>query len=278
MPKKAASLDVEVRNNIAIAWLDRPKTYNALDEGMVQDLLAFLEEVSAEQSLRALIIGGRGEAFCAGMDVDWMRRMGQQGGRANDQSALAIARLYYALHTCPIPTVARVHGHCFAGGVGLAAACDIAMASTDVEFGCTEAKRGLVPAGIAPYVMRAMGRRNAQRYLLSGERFDASEAYRLGLVQEICPPDELDARINMLLGHLVAGAPNALRVTKQLLQTLRGAAIDEALVKQSAQRLAQMRTTDEAQEGMSAFLEKRDPAWIATKSAKPAAKKRAQKR
>lgn len=271
--KQETALSVEVRNNIAIAWLDRQAAYNALDEALVRDLLAFLDEVAAEPGLRAVILGGRGPAFCAGVDMTWMKRMGASGGRANEQSAQLIAQLYHALYTCPVPTLARVHGHCFAGGVGLVAACDIAIASTDAEFGCAETKRGLVPAGIGPYVMQAMGPRLAQRYLLTGERFDAAEAYRAGLVQEICPPEELDGTINMLLGHVVASAPGATRATKQLLRDLRGVRIDDALVGVSAQRLAQMRTTDEAQEGMSAFLEKRDPAWVDTEPKKMPAKK-----
>src|SRR5690606_29647102 len=187
-------------------------------------------EVDAEQSLRALIIGGRGEAFCAGADVEWMRRMGQANARTNEQSALAVTQLYHALHICPVPTIARIHGPCYAGGVGLVAACDIALASSDAEFGCTETKRGLVPAGSGPYVMRAMGARHAQRYLLTGERFDAAGAYRIGLVQEICPPDELDGAINVLLGHLIAGGPQATRATKLLLRELAGTPIDESLV------------------------------------------------
>lgn len=280
------SISVETRHDIALVWLDRQAAYNALDESMVADLLDLLEEVAATPSLRALVIGGRGAAFCAGMDLQWMRRAGKSGGRANEQSALAIARLYQALATCPVPTIARVHGHCFAGGVGLVAACDIAVASTDAVFGCAEAKRGLAPAGIGAYVQRAMGPRAAQRYLLTGEHFDASEAYRTGLVQELCPPEELDATINMLLGHVVAGAPGAVRATKQLLRELQGVTIDDALVQRSAERLAQMRTTDEAQEGMSAFLEKRDPAWVLaqakaakkTAARKPAAKKPVKKK
>jgi len=267
------SISVETRHDIAIVWLDRQSAHNALDEGMVADLLALLEEVTETPSLRALVIGGRGPAFCAGMDLNWMLRTGKRGGRANQQGALAIAQLYHALATCPVPTVARVHGHCFAGGVGLVAACDIAVASTDAAFGCAEAKRGLVPAGIGPYVRRAMGPRIAQRYLLTGEHFDAAEAYRTGLVQEICPPEELDGTINMLLGHVVAGAPGAVRATKQLLRELEGVSIDEALVQRSAERLAQVRATDEALEGMTAFLEKRDPAWVTAVEGKSAAKK-----
>ncbi|MBX6392447.1 MAG: enoyl-CoA hydratase/isomerase family protein, partial [Burkholderiales bacterium] len=238
------AISVEVRNNIAIVWLDRQSAYNALDEGMVDDLTTALQEIAEEPSLRAMILGGRGEAFCAGMDLKWMRRMGKASASANEKAALAVARLYHTLYNLPLPTIARVHGHCFAGGVGLVAACDIAVASMNADFGCTETKHGLVPAGIAPYFMRAVGPRLAQRYLLSGERFDAAEAYRIGLVQELCPPEELDGTINMLLGHVVATAPGAVRETKRLLHALRGVPIDESLVEQSAKRLAQMRTTE----------------------------------
>ena len=256
------SIDVEVRNGVAIVWLNRAAVYNALDERMTADLLQVLEEVESDRGLRALILAGRGEAFCAGGDVEWMQRMGQASAAVNEKNALAITRLYHALHACSIPTIARVHGQCFGGGVGFVAACDIAVASTDAEFACAEVKRGLVPAGISPYVLRAIGARNAQRYLLSGERFDAAEAYRMGLVHEICPPEELDAVVNALLGHLITSSPAAQRTTKALLRELSGVPIDEALVRQSAKRMAKMRASAEAQEGMSAFLEKRDPAWI----------------
>jgi methylglutaconyl-CoA hydratase len=271
--KNTNSIDVEVRNGVAIVWLNRPTVYNALNERMTTDLLQVLEEVEGDRSLRALILAGRGEAFCAGGDVEWMQRMGQASASVNEKNALAITRLFHALHTCSIPTIARIHGHCFAGGVGFAAACDIVVASTNAEFGCAEVKRGLVPAGISPYVLRAIGARNAQRYLLTGERFDAAEAYRMGLVHEICPPDLLDNVVNALLGHLVAGSPAAQRTTKALLQELSGVPIDEALVQQSAKRMAKMRASAEAQEGMSAFLEKRDPAWIGSARKKAGTKK-----
>lgn len=256
------AIEVEVRNHIAVVWLNRPARHNAFDATMISDLRELLSEVESEAALRALVLGGRGDAFCAGGDVAWMQRMGQAGPDENLASAAAITELFYALYTCSKPTVARIHGGCFGGGVGLAAACDIAVASTDAEFGCAEVKRGLIPAGIGPYVLRAMGPRAAQRYLLTGERFDAAEAYRLGLVHEICPPAELDGTINALLGHVVAGGPAAQQHTKALLRALSTAALDEALVRQSAQRLAEIRASAEAQEGLGAFLEQRDPAWI----------------
>ncbi|HEY9396913.1 MAG TPA: enoyl-CoA hydratase-related protein [Burkholderiales bacterium] len=271
--KNTNSIDVEVRNGVAIVWLNRPAVYNALDERMTADLLQVLEEVESDRSLRALILAGRGEAFSAGGDIEWMQRMGQASASVNEKNALAITRLFHALHTCSVPTIARVHGQCFGGGVGFVAACDIVVASTDAEFACAEVKRGLVPAGISPYVSRAIGARNAQRYLLSGERFDAAEAYRMGLVHEICQPDLIDNVVNALLGHLIAGSPAAQRTTKALLRGLNGAPIDEALIRQSAKEMAKMRASAEAQEGMSAFLEKRDPAWIDGARGKTARKK-----
>lgn len=272
MAKTSKSIELELRNGIALLWLNRPRALNALDAGMVEEFIAALGTVEAAKDVRALVLAGRGEAFCSGGDVEWMQRMGKASAKANEQSATAIAQAYYALYRCAVPTIARVHGDCFAGGVGLAAACDIAIATMDADFGCAEVKNGLVPAVIGPYVTNAIGRRHAGRYLLTGEQFDAAEAYRIGLVHEICPAAELDGNINILLGHLVTGGPQAHRTTKALLHELEGERLDEGAVARAARRLAAVRATEEAQEGMTAFLEKREPAWRAPAEAKKPAR------
>ncbi len=272
------TIELELRNGIALLWLNRPRALNALDATMVEEFTAAIGTVEATKDVRALVLAGRGEAFCSGGDVEWMQRMGKAGAKENERSAAAIAQAYHALYCCAVPTIARVHGDCFAGGVGLAAACDIAIATMNADFGCAEVKNGLVPAVIGPYVTSAIGRRHAGRYLLTGEQFDAAEAYRIGLVHEICSATELDANINILLGHLVTGGPQAHRTTKTLLREIGGEALDEGAVGRAAARLAAARATEEAQEGMMAFLEKREPAWRAPAERKqPARRARAKK-
>lgn len=256
------TIELEMRNGIALLWLNRPRALNALDATMVDEFIAAIDTVEAADDVRALVLAGRGDTFCSGGDIEWMQRMGKAGGKENERSAAAIAQAYHALYRCAVPTIARVHGDCFAGGVGLAAACDIAIASMNADFGCAEVKNGLVPAVIGPYVVNAIGR-HAGRYLLTGEQFDAAEAYRIGLVHEICAPAELDGNINILLGHLVVGGPQAHRTTKALLREIDGERLDEGAVARAARRLAAARATGEAQEGMTAFLQKREPAWRA---------------
>src|SRR5262247_2842347 len=194
---------------IALVWLNRPDVRNAFNETMIAELTAAFRALDADAAVRAIILAGEGKAFCAGADLNWMKKMAGYSFEQNYDDALGLAKMLHTIHTVKKPTLARVHGPAFAGGMGLVAACDIAVAGQSAEFCLSEVKLGLVPATISPYVIAAMGERMAHRYMLTAEPFDAAEAYRIGFVQDIVPPQELDEKINALLGHIVGGAPGA---------------------------------------------------------------------
>jgi methylglutaconyl-CoA hydratase len=256
------TLEIESRNGIGIVWMNRPDVRNAMNEVMIGELAHAFAALDAEAGIRAVVLAGRGSAFCAGGDLNWMKKTGTYSFEQNFADAARLAEMLARLAHMRKPTIARVHGPAFAGGMGLVAACDIAVAVHGVQFCLSEVKIGLTPATISPYVIAAMGERLAHRYFLTAERFDASEAYRIGFVQEICPEEELDATINGLLGHLVAGGPAALAATKDLIRAVAHRPVSDDLMKDTATRIAAIRATAEGQEGIRSFLEKRKPAWV----------------
>jgi methylglutaconyl-CoA hydratase len=277
---KHKSIEVQRGQGVAVLWLARPELRNAFDENMIAEVTAALEDLDGDATIRAVVLAGQGKAFCAGADLDWMKRMKGMSREENFEDALRFAKMLNRLYTMNKPTVARVHGAAYAGGIGLLAACDIAVASNDAEFCLSEVKLGLAPATISPYVVAAMGERAARRYCVTAERFTAAEAYRIGLVQEIALPDELDATVNAVLGELVQGAPAAQAQAKEMLRAVAGAAIDEKLIAQTAERIAALRVSEEGQEGMAAFFEKRRPAWVrdfGAQGRRPAANRRGKK-
>jgi methylglutaconyl-CoA hydratase len=247
---------------VALVWLNRPDVRNAFNETMIAELTDAFGAVDGDSEMRAMILAGRGPAFCAGADLNWMKKMSGYTFEQNHADALELARMLNTLHTMRKPTVARVHGAAFAGGMGLVAACDIAVAAHGAEFCLSEVRLGLVPATISPYVIAAMGRRAAYRYMLSAERFPAAEAYRIGFVQEICLDEELDGTVNALLGQLVSGGPASQAATKDLIRAVADRPIDEDLIGDTATRIATARASDEGKEGIRSFLEKRKPAWV----------------
>ncbi len=268
------TLIVEIKHGIGIVWMNRPKLRNALDETMITEMTAAMRALDDDPSVRAVILAGAGGSFCVGADLNWMQRMADGSIARNRADALAFATLLHAIDTLKKPTIARVHGQTLAGGIGLVAACDMAVAAYDAEFCLSEVRLGLIPATIASYVVRAMGERIARRYFLSAEPFTAAEAYRIGLVSDIAPLDELDARINELLGHLIQGGPKAQVLAKEWIRAVAGAPITLALVKESAERLAAARASEEGREGIRSFLAKRRPAWLG-RTKKTAVKKKA---
>lgn len=257
------SLLVEIKQGIGIVWMNRPKLNNFLDETMIAEMTVAMHALEDDPSVRAVVLASTGKSFCTGADLSWMQRMADGAPAQNRADALAFATLLHAIDTLKKPTIARVHGPAFAGGIGLVAACDMAVVAYDAEFCLSEVRLGLIPATIAPYVVRAMGEHMARRYFLSAEPFTAAEAYRIGLVSDIAPLDELDARINELLGHLIQGGPEAQVLAKEWIRTVAGAPITPALLQESAERLATARASAEGREGIHAFLEKRRPAWLA---------------
>jgi methylglutaconyl-CoA hydratase len=248
---------------VAIVWLARPEVRNAFNETTIAELTEAFRALGADPDVRAIVLAAEGPAFCAGADLEWMRRMAQYSRDENRADALKLATMLRTIHECPKPVVARIHGPAFAGGVGLVAACDIAVASLNAEFCLTETKLGLIPATIAPYVMRAMGPNQARRYFLTAEKFDAGEAYRIGLVHNIAPPEALDGAINELLGTLMQTSAEAVTEAKRLVRDLAFRPIDDAVVADTAERIAAIRQSADGREGIASFLEKRKPRWVA---------------
>ena len=257
-------LTVEKKDGVARVMLNRPELRNAFNEEVIRQLSAVFEDISVDPTVRVMILGGYGPAFCAGADLNWMKRMSGYGHAENLADAKALATMLAQLDRLPKPTIARVHGPGFAGGTGLVAACDIAVGTSEAKFCLSEAKLGLSPATISPYVMRAMGERTARRYFLTAEVFDAQEALRIGMLSLLT--DKLDETIEELLKHLLAGGPQAHGAIKDLIREVARRPVDDALSAETAKRIADIRASAEGKEGIAAFLEKRKPAWSSPKS------------
>jgi methylglutaconyl-CoA hydratase len=249
-----AGLEVEREGGVARLWLARPERRNALDEALMEALTDALGRLATDDSVRLVVLGGRGKAFCAGADLGWMRRAAGYDRDQNIADAGRFARLLQALDASPKPTLARVHGACFAGAIGLVAACDLAVAADDSRFCFTETKLGIVPAMISPYVLRAAGYRQGLRYMTTAETFDAATALRIGLLHESVAPDRLDDTLTRLTDALEACGPRALAETKRLLRGIAGRPIDEAVVRRTAECIADARASDEARTRLGAVL------------------------
>ncbi len=262
---KYETLLVEITHRIGIVWMNRPKSHNMLDETMISELSEAMRVMNDDPEVRAVVLAGTGKSFCAGGDPKWMQRAAGYPFKKNLADAMNFATLLQTIDNVKKPTIARVHGPVLAGGVGLVAACDMAVAAYDAEFRLSEVRLGLIPSTIGPYIVRAMGERAARRYLLSAELFTAAEAYRIGLVSDIAPLDELDARINELLGQLIQGGPVAQALSKEWIRAVAVASITPDLIKDSATRLAAARASEEGREGIGSFIEKRKPAWLGEK-------------
>jgi methylglutaconyl-CoA hydratase len=256
-----ATLQITRDGAVARVFLDRPDVRNAFNDGVIAELTAAFAGFAADASLRAVVLGGHGKAFCAGADLSWMRAMADYTWEQNRADAQALADMLHAIWSCPVPVVGRVHGDCYAGGVGLAAVCDILVAAEGVNFCLSEARLGLMPATIGPYVVKALGEQASRRYFATAERFDAARAHALGFVHEVVPAEALDAKVDELVAALVANGPAAVRACKKLVQDIAGKPIDEALRGETARRIADIRASAEGKEGVQAFLAKREPAW-----------------
>ncbi|HKU47748.1 MAG TPA: enoyl-CoA hydratase/isomerase family protein [Burkholderiales bacterium] len=254
-------LTVEKTGGVARVTLNRPELRNAFDDALIASLRKAFQDIEKDPAVRVMVLAGNGPAFCAGADLNWMKRMAGYSYEQNLADAKALAEMLAALDRLPKPTIARVHGPVFAGGTGLVGACDIAVGTPEAKMCLSEAKLGLSPATISPYVVRAMGERNARRYFLTAEVFSAEEAFRIGMLSLLVPQDELDAAVEGLVQHLLAGGPEAHGKIKALIRSVAGRRPDEALVAETAQRIAEIRGSPEGKEGIAAFLEKRKPNW-----------------
>jgi methylglutaconyl-CoA hydratase len=252
------------QRGIATVTLNNPDKHNAFDDVIINQLNELFLKLAGQGNVRVVILAAKGKSFSAGADLNWMKRMATYSREENLIDAKALATVLHNLNTLPKPTIARVQGAAFGGGVGLLSCCDIAIASDKSSFSLSEVKLGMVPATISPYVVDAIGPRCARRYFMTAERFDAATAEKIGLVSEVVTDKELDGRIDDITGMLLANGPTAVATAKQLLSDIAYQPIDAALIQKTSQLIAGIRCSKEGQEGLSAFLEKRSPSWIAT--------------
>lgn len=257
--------------------LNRPEVHNAFDPEMVAQLTAALKDADADPSVRAVVLTGAGQSFCAGADIGHMKKSATFTSKQNYQAARQSADMLYTLYSLSKPTVACVRGAVRGGGCGLVAACDIAIGSRLSTFRLSEVKLGIIPSMISPYVLAAIGQRNSRRYMLTGEEFDASEAWRIGLLHDIVEDDELIGQVGAILTHLHTSGPAAMAAVKRLIAVNAHAGIDEKVIHTTSEGIADIRATPEGQEGLAAFLEKRKPAWVLPAPARQARKKPAKK-
>jgi len=264
-------LDIHIARRVAVVRLAREKVRNAFNETLIADLAAAFTKLGADAGVRAIVLAARGPAFCAGADLDWMRRMAGYSHDENRADARALADMLRTIYECPKPTIARVHGDAYAGGMGLVAACDIAVAAGTANFCLSETRLGLIPATISPYVIRAMGEQAARRYALTAERFDAAEALRIGFVHAVVAAEDLDARIVEILRALMQTSATAVAEAKRLVREVAGRPVDGQLAADTAERIAAIRASDDGREGVRAFLDKRKPRWVTEYEAEIAA-------
>jgi methylglutaconyl-CoA hydratase len=257
------TLDIQRGSHVARVYLNRPDVRNAFNEQVIAELTSTFRQLAAEPDLRAIVLSGHGKAFCAGADLSWMRSMADFSWEQNRADAQALADMLWAIYQCPVPIVGRLQGDCYAGGVGLAAVCDVVVAVDSMNFCLSEARLGLLPATISPYVIRAMGEQAARRYFITAERFTASQAHAMGLVHELCSADALDAKVDEIVAALVANGPLATRACKALVQDVAGLPLTDDLRGETARRIADIRVSTEGKEGIQSFLQKRPPSWLA---------------
>lgn len=256
------TLTVSITDRIAYVTLNRPELRNAFNEQSIAELALAFDELGRNELVRAIVLAAAGPAFCAGADLNWMKKMAGYSDSENRADAMRLADMLRTIYTCPKPVVAKVQGDCYAGGMGLVAACDVVVTVDTANFCLSEVKLGLIPATISPYVIKAMGEQAARRWFLTAERFDAKEAHRIGFAHEIVPAADLDTKVANIVQALANNSPNAVRAAKTLVREIAGAPVTEALLEDTANRIAGIRASLEGREGVASFLEKRRPSWL----------------
>ena len=262
MTNMFTTIEIERESSVAWIWLNRPEVRNAFNDVMIRELTESFVTLGEDSSVNVVVLAGRGTSFCAGADLNWMKRMSSYTLEENRQDASNLAAMLERLYRLPKPTIARINGHAFAGGMGLVAACDVAVASQETKFCLSEVKIGLIPATIGPYIVAAMGTRQARRYMLSAERFSATDAQRTGLIHEVVDLHSLDEMVLNFVQLLKSGGTSAHKETKSLIELIGQSSIDEHLISETADWIARVRASDEGREGIKSFLEKRKPSWI----------------
>lgn len=255
------AIELEISDAVARITMVRPEKHNAFDDLLIRELNEAFTRVSTDVEVRLVVLQSAGKSFSAGADLGWMQRMADYSEAENLHDARVLAEMMRRLNEIPKPTIARVQGAAFGGGVGLVAACDIAIASERASFCLSETRLGLIPSVISPYVVEAIGARASRRYFQTAERFNAKEAFDLGLVHKVVSEESLDCRISDLAAVLLANGPAAMAASKDLIRRVSAGSVNAAMIEDTAQRIADIRATDEGREGVSAFLEKREAAW-----------------
>ena len=262
MTTMSTALSIAYDGAVARITLTQPEVRNAFSDEVIAEITAAFLEVGARPEVRAVVLAAQGPAFCAGANLNWMRRMADYTREENISDAGKLAEMLRVIYECPKPTLARVQGDVYAGGMGLVAACDMAVSVDTAGFCLSEVKLGLIPATISPYVIRAMGARAAHRYFLTAERFDAPEALRIGFVHALVSADALDAKVDELLKALTSASPNAVRACKKLVLDVAERDINAGLIAATVEGIADIRASSEGKEGVQSFLNKRKPAWL----------------
>jgi methylglutaconyl-CoA hydratase len=256
------TLTIRVSNQIGTITMNRPDVRNAFNDEVIAEITQAFAQLGSREDVRCIVLAAEGPAFCAGADLNWMRRMADYSREENLADAGKLAEMLRVIYECPKPTVARVQGDVYAGGMGLVACCDVAVSSETAGYCLSEVKLGLIPATISPYVIRAMGARASHRYFLTAERFSAQEALRLGFVHEVVSADQLDTKLDEITQALVKNSPNAVKVCKKLVQDVAYAEMGQPLTQKTVEGIADIRSSAEGREGVSAFLGKRKPSWL----------------
>jgi methylglutaconyl-CoA hydratase len=256
------TLKLSIEDKVATVTLDRPDVRNAFNEQTIAEITLAFDGLGRNDIVRAIVLAANGPAFCAGADLNWMKKMAAYTHAENNADALQLAEMLRTIYLCPKPVVAKVQGDCYAGGMGLVAACDIVITAEESNFCLSEVKLGLIPATISPYVIKAMGENAARRYFLTAERFSAREALRIGFAHEVVPADALDAKTAELVKALVSNSPNAVRQAKALVRDVVGKPVTQELLADTAERIAHIRASEQGREGVQSFLEKRKPNWL----------------
>ncbi len=257
------ALAIERQGPVGLVRMNRPERHNAFDDALIAELTEAFRSMEAEDGIRIVMLSGAGKSFCAGADLNWMKRMAGFSMEENRRDAMGLAALMRTIAHLRKPTIARVQGAAMGGGVGLVACCDIAVATQNASFALSEVKLGLIPAVISPYVVAAIGERAARRYFLTGERFTATEAWRLGLVHEVRATEaEMDEAIGAIVDAMLAASPAAQKEAKDLVRAVANRALTSEVVQDTAERIARIRSSPEGREGVAAFLEKRRASWI----------------
>jgi methylglutaconyl-CoA hydratase len=256
------TLTISIADKLATVTLNRPDVRNAFNEQAINEIATAFDELGRNELVRAIVLAANGPAFCAGADLNWMKKMAGYSHGENQADAMQLAQMLRTIYLCPKPVVAKVQGDCYAGGMGLVAACDIAVSVQEANFCLSEVKLGLIPATISPYVIKAMGENAARRYFLTAERFGAAEAQRIGFVHEVTAADALDAKVAEIVKSLLGNSPNAVKEAKALVRDVVDRPVTDELLADTAQRIANIRASEQGREGVQSFLEKRKPNWL----------------